>query len=437
MNRNQGFTIPEILLPKKEIDPTKWAVVACDQFSSEPEYWDSVEKIVGNAPSTLRLTYPEAYLETGSKEERIETINRTMKDYLENGVFENIGRGLIYIERTFSDKKKAARKGLILAVDLEYYDYNKGSVSLIRATEGTIRERIPPRVAIRKNAPIEFPHILILIDDRSNSVLNAAGEAAKSIVYDFDLMKDSGHLRGSLINDEKETETICAALNALADKTAFRNRYGSDDVLLFAVGDGNHSLATAKTLWETRKLSLTAAERETDPARFALVEVNNIYDEGIVFEPIHRVLFDADIEALKQAFIRSAGITLTPCPLNNADLETLASGTTEKQQFYLFDEKNCWLAQIENPLSTITAGTVQSVLDAFLKTSDAKIDYIHGVSSTVTLGTHPGNVGIILPNIAKEEFFETVIRDGAFPRKTFSMGEATEKRFYMEGKLIK
>lgn len=437
MNRNKGFIIPEILLPKKNIDPTKWAVVACDQFSSEPEYWDSVEKIVGDAPSTLRLTYPEAYLETGSKEERIETINRTMKDYLENGVFENIGRGLIYIERTFSDKKKAARKGLILAVDLEYYDYNKGSVSLIRATEGTIQERIPPRVAIRKNAPIEFPHILILIDDRNNNVINAAEKASKNIVYDFDLMKNAGHLRGSLISDGNDIEKICTALNTLADKAAFRNRYGSDDVLLFAVGDGNHSLATAKTLWETRKLSLTAAEKETDPARFALVEINNIYDDGIVFEPIHRVLFEADIEQLKQSFIRSAGITLIPRSVDPAKLEQFASETTDKQQFYLFNDRNCWLAQIEKPLSTITAGTVQSVLDDFLKTANTKIDYIHGVSSTITLGTHPGNVGIILPNIAKEEFFETVIRDGAFPRKTFSMGEATEKRFYMEGKLIK
>ncbi|MDY3939590.1 MAG: DUF1015 domain-containing protein [Spirochaetia bacterium] len=437
MNQNKGFTIPEILLPKENIDLTKWAVVACDQFSSEPAYWDSVEQIVGNAPSTLRLTYPEAYLETGSKEARIETINRTMNEYLNNGMFRNIGKGIIYIERTFSDKKKAPRKGLILAVDLEYYDFQKGSVSLIRATEGTIQERIPPRVAIRKNAPIEFPHILILIDDRENRVMKAVEKAAKSVVYDFDLMKNSGHLRGSFLSNPQDTDAVCEALNTLADKEAFRNRYGSDDVLLFAVGDGNHSLATAKTLWETRKPSLTAAERETDPARYALVEINNIYDDGIVFEPIHRVLFDADTEKLKTAFAQEAGVRWTPCTADAAALERFAENVTDKQKFYLFDKNNCWEASVDTPLSTITAGTVQTVLDAFLKKENGKIDYIHGIASTLTLGRQPHNIGIVLPNIAKEEFFETVIRDGAFPRKTFSMGEATEKRFYMEGKLIK
>ena len=208
-------------------------------------------------------------------------------------------------------------------------------------------------------------------------------------------------------------------------------------VLLFAVGDGNHSLATAKTLWETRKPSLTAAERETDPARYALVEINNIYDDGIVFEPIHRVLFDADTEKLKTAFAQEAGVRWTPCTADAAALERFAENVTDKQKFYLFDKNNCWEASVDTPLSTITAGTVQTVLDAFLKKENGKIDYIHGIASTLTLGRQPHNIGIVLPNIAKEEFFETVIRDGAFPRKTFSMGEATEKRFYMEGKLIK
>lgn len=436
MNHNKGFIIPQVLLPKKKIDPSKWAVVACDQFSSEPEYWNSAEEIVADAPSTLKLTYPEAYLEKGSREERIESINRTMKKYLAEGIFDKVDSGIIFIERTFSDAEKSPRKGLILAVDLEYYDYKKGSTSLIRATEGTIEERIPPRVAIRKNAPMEFPHILILIDDRTHSVTKAAEKAHKKTLYDFDLMKNSGHLRGSLIENSIDIENICAALNALADKDAFRNRYGSDDLLLFAVGDGNHSLATAKTLWETKKLSLTTAERETDPTRFALAEINNIYDDGIVFEPIHRVLFSADIEALKTAFSRAADTVFKQCTADKETLNRFANATTEKQQFYLFDSDRCWLAEIGKPLSTITAGTVQTVLDDFLKANDSKIDYIHGVASTVALGTQPHNAGIILPNIAKEEFFETVIRDGAFPRKTFSMGEATEKRFYMEGRLI-
>lgn len=436
MEEKKGFTIPEILLPSDGVDLTKWAVVACDQFSSEPDYWDSVTEFVGEAPSTLKLTYPEAYLEE-NKTQRIEQINSTMNRYLQEGLFRNCGLGILAVERHFENVTKKPRKGLIIAVDLESYDFKKGSTSLIRATEGTIEERIPPRVAIRENASVEFPHILILIDDLKNSVMNAVEQAEKKVVYDFDLMKNSGHLKGSLIQDPCSIQSITQALNALGDKNAFRNRYGSDDVLLFAVGDGNHSLATAKTLWEKRKPSLTAAEKEKDPARFALVEINNIYDEGIVFEPIHRVLFNVNSEELRRTLATKADILFQPIKKEKFKLLEFAESLPQNQGFILFDSENCWKATINKPLSTITAGTIQLILDEFLTTQGGKIDYIHGVDSTLTLGSQTGNVGIILPNIAKESFFETVIRDGAFPRKTFSMGEATEKRFYMEGKLIK
>ena len=208
-------------------------------------------------------------------------------------------------------------------------------------------------------------------------------------------------------------------------------------MILFAVGDGNHSLATAKTIWEKKKISLTAAERETDPARFVLVEINNIYDEGIAFEPIHRVLFNTDTEKLMRIFSQKADIRFETVPFDKKELKTFAETTAAIQSFYLFDKTGCRKAVVGRPLSAITAGTVQTILDEFLKESGGKIDYIHGVDSTAELGTRPGNAGIVLPGIAKTEFFETVIRDGAFPRKTFSMGEANEKRFYMEGKLIK
>ena len=434
---NIGFTVPEILLPEKGVDLSKWAVVACDQFSSEPAYWDSVAHFVGDAPSTLKLTYPEAYLESGRGDERIRKINEAMNGYLRNGTLQSAGKGIVVVERRFCDPKKPPRKGLMLAVDMERYDFSPGSVSLIRATEGTIRERIPPRVRIRENAPLEFPHILILIDDPTDSVMKAAEKARKTVVYDFDLMKNSGHLRGALIRDPDDCRSVCRALNALADKKAFRNRYGSDDVILFAVGDGNHSLATAKTIWEKKKISLTAAERETDPARFVLAEINNIYDEGIAFEPIHRVLFGVDTEKLTALFSRKADVRFEAVPFDKKTLKTFAETTGAAQSFYLFDKNGCRKAAVGKPLSAITAGTVQTVLDEFLKSGGGKIDYIHGVDSTAELGARPGNAGIVLPGIAKNEFFETVIRDGAFPKKTFSMGEATEKRFYMEGKSIK
>lgn len=434
---NIGFIVPEILLPKKTVDLSKWAVVACDQFSSEPAYWDSVSQFVGEAPSTLKLTYPEAYLESDTGDERIRKINEAMNECLQNGTLQSVGKGIIVVERHFSDPKKPPRKGLILAVDMECYDFSSGSVSLIRATEGTIQERIPPRVRIRENAPLEFPHILILIDDPTDSVMKAAEKARQTVVYDFELMKNSGHLHGSLIQDPDDCDAVCGALNALADKNAFRNRYGSDDVILFAVGDGNHSLATAKTIWEKKKISLTAAERETDPARFVLVEINNIYDEGIAFEPIHRVLFNTDTEKLMRIFSQKADIRFETVPFDKKELKTFAETTGAAQSFYLFDKNGCRKAAVGKSLSAITAGTVQTVLDEFLKSDGGKIDYIHGVDSTAELGVRPGNAGIVLPGIAKTEFFETVIRDGAFPRKTFSMGEANEKRFYMEGKLIK
>lgn len=434
---NIGFIVPEILLPKKTVDLSKWAVVACDQFSSEPAYWDSVSQFVGEAPSTLKLTYPEAYLESDTGDKRIRKINEAMNECLQNGTLQSVGKGIIVVERHFSAPQKPPRKGLILAVDMECYDFSSGSVSLIRATEGTIQERIPPRVRIRENAPLEFPHILILIDDPTDSVMKAAEKARQTVVYDFELMKNSGHLHGSLIQDPDDCDAVCGTLNALADKNAFRNRYGSDDVILFAVGDGNHSLATAKTIWEKKKISLTAAERETDPARFVLVEINNIYDEGIAFEPIHRVLFNTDTEKLMRIFSQKADIRFETVPFDKKELKTFAETTAAIQSFYLFDKTGCRKAVVGRPLSAITAGTVQTILDEFLKESGGKIDYIHGVDSTAELGTRPGNAGIVLPGIAKTEFFETVIRDGAFPRKTFSMGEANEKRFYMEGKLIK
>ncbi|HEX5943507.1 MAG TPA: DUF1015 domain-containing protein, partial [Anaerolineales bacterium] len=282
-----GIQIPQVYLPRTGTDLTKWAVIACDQFTSQPEYWNEVEKIVGDAPSTLNLTFPEVYLEKPDGDERIKNIQATMRKYMDEGVLQPHD-GLVYVERTVDGK---TRKGIVLCLDLESYDYNKGSSSLIRATEGTIVDRLPPRMKIREGATIELPHILVLIDDPNRTVIEPLGAAKSKLetLYDFDLMLDSGHLAGYAVNDELENQVV-EALRALASPETFAAKYGigmDQPVLLFAMGDGNHSLATAKAIWEKIKSQVGMDH----PARYALVEIENVHDEGLEFEPIHRVLF--------------------------------------------------------------------------------------------------------------------------------------------------
>ncbi len=289
-----GIRIPEVYLPKSGIDLRKWAVIAVDQFTSQPEYWDQVEKIVGDAPSTFRITLPEIYLEKPGEAARIQSIQATMRQYLDAGVLQP-REGLIYVERTAGGK---TRKGLMLCLDLEAYDYTRGSTSLIRATEGTIIERLPPRMKIREGAPLELPHILVLIDDPQRTVIEPidAAKARLDKLYDFDLMLDSGHLTGYAVNEAALENAVISALRGLARPETFAAKYGlaaGQPVLLFAMGDGNHSLATAKAIWE--KIRSTVGMDH--PARYALVEVENVHDEGLEFEPIHRVLF-----GLKQDF---------------------------------------------------------------------------------------------------------------------------------------
>src|SRR5512140_4037464 len=282
-----GIQIPQVYLPKAGTDLAKWAVVACDQFTSEPEYWAEVQKIIGDAPSTFHLTFPEVYLEKAGKDERIQSIQSTMRKYLDAGILEP-RPGFVYVERTVGGR---TRRGLVIALDLERYDYNKGSSSLIRATEGTIVDRLPPRMKIREGAALELPHILVLIDDPKRTVIEAA-QAAKSKLhklYDVDLMLGSGHLTGYAVDDALQ-EKIIGALRQLADPQDFAAKYdlsGNEPVLLFAMGDGNHSLATAKAVWEKLKPQVGM----NHPARYALVEIENVHDEGLEFEPIHRALF--------------------------------------------------------------------------------------------------------------------------------------------------
>lgn len=440
-----GVKIPTVLLPKNGIDMTKWSVIACDQYTSEPEYWAEVEKIVGNSPSALKLTFPEVYLEREGREERITQINSTMENYIKENILEAHGPCFIYVDRKTSHTP--SRKGLIMAVDLEKYDYSPGSQSLIRATEGTVIERLPPRIKIREKASLELPHVMLLIDDPEKSVIEPLAEKADSFekVYDFDLMMNGGHIKGYKIEDEETIGSILAALEKLADPETFRKKYsvGADkDVLLFAVGDGNHSLATAKAHWELIKQSCLPQELANHPARYALVEVVNVHDSGLTFEPIHRVVFNVNPDELLDSMVSFLGEeNCSYRKLNSMEsiLNELQALDPNKRSHTIgfCTHEGFGVIEVANPSRNLEVGTLQAFLDEYIKrNNDVKVDYIHGEDAVLKLGTQKQNIGFFLPKMSKHDLFKTVILDGVLPRKTFSMGEADEKRFYLECRKI-
>ena len=393
----------DILIPK-DIDFSKWSVVACDQYTSQPEYWNEVKDFTQGSPSALNIVFPEAFLSEGDG--RIAKINATMEDYLASGIFEELLDSMIYVERTMANGK--TRKGIVGCVDLEEYDFSVGSQSKIRATEGTVLERIPPRVKIRENAPLELPHVMLLIDDKEQTVIEQIEKG--ELIYDFDLMQNSGHLKGYLLSDF-EAERVLGAIAEL-DENAPGN-------LLFAVGDGNHSLATAKTCWENLKPTLSEEEIENHPARFCLVEIENIHDEALEFEPIHRVVFGADPEKLLAEFK-----AYYP--------ETAETDNGGQHIEYTYKGKKGDLF-VKNSPSALCVGTLQKFLDD----KGYEVDYIHGADVTERLSNADNTIGFLLPAMEKSDLFRGVIADGALPRKTFSMGEAEDKRFYFEAKKIK
>ena len=431
-----GIQSPEILIPNNQIDFNKWAVVACDQFTSQPEYWKFVEKTIGQSPSTYHLILPEAYLGTEKEQSHSSKINSLMGNYLKMNYFQMID-GMIYIERYFDH---SLRKGLIAALDLEQYDFTDGAGSLIRATEGTIIDRLPPRIKIRQDALLEIPHILVLIDDPEMTVIEPIAKSLNNtkLIYDFDLMQNSGHLTGYHITSPNLEDKIIQALNKIISAENQSNKYGVEEnapPLLFAVGDGNHSLATAKAVWDKIKHEVP----KNHPARYALVEIVNIHDEGIVFEPIHRLLKSIKKDwflSLKNNFNNKLDVQKI------SDFKTLVSAVsnnhTKNQAFGAFDKSNFWLINIREPKHSLTVGSIQNCIDNLILNDQInEVDYIHGDDTILNLGTKSGNAGIYLPAIRKDSLFRSVIKDGSLPRKTFSMGEAYQKRFYLECRKIK
>ena len=411
-----GIRPARILLPAPGVSPETWACIACDQYTSEPEYWRKAFAAAGDAPSALRLILPEVYLKESA--DRIPVIHGAMAEYLRKGLLAPaVDPGFVLCERTVPS---GTRLGLVCAVDLEQYSFEKGSLPLVRPTEQTIASRLPPRLVIRRGAPVELTHIMILIDDPERTVLEPLQAKKNSLrsLYDFDLMMNGGHLKGWAVDQAADLDQVDAAMNRLLDSL------GADPLLL-AVGDGNHSLATAKAYWNELKEGLSEEERENHPARFALCEIVNIHDEALLFEPIHRVVTGTDPEALLadwQAYAAARGMALDAV---SGHAFTVVSANGDRT------------VTVGNPEGAIPCETIQKFLDDFLaRHPGAEIDYIHGEQSLRSLAKAPGAVGFLLPEIDKKSFFSDVKKLGVLPRKTFSMGEADEKRFYMEAKEI-
>ena len=430
-----GIAIPKVLLPRKGVDLEKWAVVACDQYTAQRDYWDDVDAIVSGAPSTLRLMLPEIYLGEAQEQQRIEDIKRAMLTYLENGTLKEADEGFVYVRRYVEGR---LRRGFMVTLDLEAYDFSVGSQSLIRATEKTIIERIPPRIRVREGAALELPHIIVLINDPDCTVIEPLDDGVSNMrkLYDTQLMKDGGRVEGYLV-DEPAALRALEALEKLADKAAFAQKYGRDKgLLLFAMGDGNHSLATAKTYWENIKPTLSQDELLEHPARYALVEIENVYDEGIIFEPIHRVLFGVE-PSYALARIGELLEAQGTCVSIALDAKAPKYGRQGMHILPFITLGHHGYFEVEDPRQQLEVGTLQNALDAFINQTKCRIDFIHDESVVTELGMEKDNIGFYMPVMDKRNLFPTVILDGALPRKTFSMGHSNEKRFYMECRKIK
>ncbi len=405
------FSAADILLPDfKETDGSRWSVIACDQFTSENEYWEETEKTVGTAPSALRLILPELYLGKDD-EERIDAIHAAMDDYKAN-VLKVHKDAMIYLRRTCPTGK--VREGLVGKIDLEAYDYNKGAKTPIRATEGTVLERIPPRVRVRRGASLELPHVMLLIDDADNRLFSLLGEKKGAPAYAFPLMQDGGAVEGFFLDKDTQEQAL-SVLDSL----------DGHDGLVFAVGDGNHSLASAKAYYE--ELKATLGDKAKDhPARYALAEIVNIHSEALVFEPIYRVVFGAEREDLLREMKAFADAQKGGVPAQTVTVVYRENNEECKEEFTF-------------PVGahTLTVGTLQLFLDEYVKNREGvEVDYIHDEGSLLALSAREGAVGFLFDGMKKEELFSAVSRDGALPRKTFSMGVAREKRYYLEARKI-
>ncbi len=430
-----ALAVPEILLPKTAHDLSRWAVIACDQYTQDKGYWERVSARVGDAPSTLRVILPEAFLEDADRAERLAAIRSSMRDYLGGGtspsVFAPPVNGMVYLERKTAYGR--TRAGLVAAIDLDAYDWKPGSKALVRATEATIVDRIPPRMEIRRGAPLESPHIMLLVNDPEHLLVGATGKRARAgaPLYSTALEPDSGSITGWEISSDEELDLVAQALARLAAD----NTDPDGNAFLFAVGDGNHSLATAKAVWDEYRDSARKGGKDAEeslarhPARHALVEIVNLYDEGLTFEPIHRVLFGATTDDLAAFLAKRLGGSLRAVA-GQAELEAAVSAPNTTRFGFV---SASGMSILDSPDPALAVARLQPVLDDFLRErAGVSIDYIHGSEEVFRLGAREGAVAILLPPVEKGSFFATIGSGGPLPRKSFSMGEASEKRYYLE-----
>ena len=415
MNKNV-FLPADILLPKNA-DFSKWAVIACDQFTSDQEYWNRVRANAEGSVSTINLILPEAELGTEKEAAHTALINKTMAEYMENGVFETYENSLIYVERTLENG--SIRMGLMGMVDLDAYDYTVGATSAIRATERTVTERIPPRQRVRRDAPIELPHILLLCDDHEKVLIEpiAAKKDSFKVLYDCDLMEDGGHITGWLVPQE-EVEKFNTTLAEYSANVGKKYEGLKGEPVVFAVGDGNHSLATAKSCYEELKKNNPGVDLSAHPARYALVELENIHDPSQQFEPIHRVIFNTDTKKMLKAVE-----------------ENICAEGGYPVKWYIGEESG--VVYLDRAKSELAVGVLQAFLDEYLKENEGEIDYIHDDDALIALAAKENAIGFLVPGMEKSQLFRGVVADGVLPRKTFSMGHSREKRYYLESRKIK
>lgn len=409
------FRSADVLLPQG-VELEKWAVIACDQFTSDPEYWQRVRKTAGDGPSTIHMILPEAELGSADEAQLVSAINASMEQYLAEDVFKSYPNSYVYVERTLADG--SVRPGLLGVVDLEAYDYHPGSESAVRATEKTVLERIPPRQRVRKDAAVELPHVLMLCDDDKKQLIEPLAQVVDSLpqLYDFELMEQGGRIRGWLVQGEVAQafdQRFASFSNGIADK--YSDLSGAP--VLLAVGDGNHSLATAKSCYEALKAAVPGEDLSNHPARYSLVELQNIHDPSLEFAPIHRIITGVDTHKLL------------------SDLQDICAEDGFRVDWVLADQRGTIL--LDRSRGELAVAVLQEFLDQWLAENHGEIDYIHGDEEVCTLAQQDNAIGFLLPPMEKHQLFRGVISGGVLPRKTFSMGHAREKRYYLEGRKIR
>lgn len=421
---NTGVTVPEILIPDEKVQLKKWAVVACDQFAADRRYWADVQRLVGGAPSAYHIILPEAHLDDPDRAERIRDIQEVMGEYLQDGVLQLLPAGFVLVERWIDG---APRKGLLAAFDLDEYDFDPEAHPLIRPTEQTLLDRLPPRMEIRRGAPVESPHALVLMDDREHSVIEPvyAQKDRLAKLYDFELMQGGGRIAGYFVNDPALTEQILAALNALPLRDGMR----------FCVGDGNHSIATAKQIWEQTKPSLSEEERLTSPLRYCLAELINLYDPALTFRPIHRVLVKVNPAQALQYVVDALNRSGVEARLIFTRKRARPTGDANSISFQGRDSAG--RIELTLPEGMMAADVLQPVLEKYeAQTPLCRLEYVHGDQTLEQMATQYDNIGFYMPALRKEDFFALVTERGVLPKKTFSLGEAHEKRYYLECRLL-